>query len=771
MATELTRMDMAARFDEQRAFFATGRREDGAEPIAALGLVPAAFAPYRDLARLRHDFPLVLVRDARGGCAPARSLTALVDEVLRALAPKGMAGERLRKHALRLEREIRARVYAGDAGLLSELWEAAAESLPSPNPLPREGEKQPPSPLGEGRGEGKTDASAEEILRYSAGVLALDGEVIGCDAAMPARLLTHAWEEAHAAKAKNFRALVDALVVRLSDILRAAFIHSAAGAEPEALRASVGAPHGDEFDFAVMSRLVGRRAPRDELAAGRRARIESALAVLRAQRFFADPKAARLSGGAEAYEFRFADCAGAARAFRERLPALLETVKAIAMAELEAGGSYDEARHDAFFEGFGAHALTAEDLALFPDYLVCIPPGSNGAFENANLMEMLSSGLPVKVLVETGDALEEAAIGAGSFAFGVRSTRLAMTATSLGGVFVLQAPGSNLHALRERLTAGLRHRGPALFSVFAGSDSPAAGLPAYLIAAAAMQSRAFPSFCYDPHAGPNLAARFAFENNPQPEADWPVAPLEYADEQMQRVTVNPAFTFADFALCDRRYEGHFARVPRERWNEAMVPVADWIALGEEAAAQKVPYLLAVDAGNVLHRVLVDSRLMQATRRCLVLWRRLQEQGGIHNSHAERLLARAKAAWEAEKAGELEALRAAGAAAPVAAAGPAATAAPAQAAAAPEPVPERPPGEPWIETARCPSCNECQLINDKLFLYNANKQAYIGDLKAGTFRQMVEAAETCQVSIIHPGKPWDPKESGLAELVERAQPFQ
>jgi hypothetical protein len=84
---------------------------------------------------------------------------------------------------------------------------------------------------------------------------------------------------------------------------------------------------------------------------------------------------------------------------------------------------------------------------------------------------------------------------------------------------------------------------------------------------------------------------------------------------------------------------------------------------------------------------------------------------------------------------------------------------------------RDPDTPWIETSRCPSCNECQLINDKLFLYNANKQAYLGDLKAGTYRQMVEAAESCQVSIIHPGKPWNPNESGLEELTERARPFQ
>ena len=58
----------------------------------------------------------------------------------------------------------------------------------------------------------------------------------------------------------------------------------------------------------------------------------------------------------------------------------------------------------------------------------------------------------------------------------------------------------------------------------------------------------------------------------------------------------------------------------------------------------------------------------------------------------------------------------------------------------------------------------------MFGYNENKQAYIADLKAGTYAQMVQAAESCQVSVIHPGKPWNPAEPGLAELIERAKPF-
>src|SRR5262249_34280385 len=153
-------------------------------------------------------------------------------------------------------------------------------------------------------------------------------------------------------------------------------------------------------------------------------------------------------------------------------------------------------------------------------------------------------------------------------------------------------------------------------------------------------------------------------------------------------------------------------------------------------------LLMVDGGNELQRVIVDARLMREARRCAEMWRSLQELGGIRNSHAERLLARERAAWEAERAK-------AASMTPVAP-GPAAAEAPAPAAVEAEP--ERSSDDPYIETARCTTCNECTQINDKMFAYNENKQASIVNPDAGTYRQLVEAAESCQVSIIHPGKP-------------------
>ena len=138
--------------------------------------------------------------------------------------------------------------------------------------------------------------------------------------------------------------------------------------------------------------------------------------------------------------------------------------------------------------------------------------------------------------------------------------------------------------------------------------------------------------------------------------------------------------------------------------------------------------------------------MQAARRCRELWHGLQELG------------LARPARRPAPVGEAptEARGTAGRRRPAGAAGRGGAAA---------------ADEPWIETPRCSTCNECTGINDRMFAYNDNKQAYIKDPDAGTFRELVEAAEACQVAVIHPGKPRNPNEPGLDELIERARPFQ
>jgi pyruvate-ferredoxin/flavodoxin oxidoreductase len=80
-------------------------------------------------------------------------------------------------------------------------------------------------------------------------------------------------------------------------------------------------------------------------------------------------------------------------------------------------------------------------------------------------------------------------------------------------------------------------------------------------------------------------------------------------------------------------------------------------------------------------------------------------------------------------------------------------------------------EPYIETARCTSCDECIKLNSHMFAYDDNKQAYIADPTAGTYKELVTAAERCTAGIIHPGDPLNPDEPDLEKWVARAARFQ
>jgi hypothetical protein len=453
----------------------------------------------------------------------------------------------------------------------------------------------------------------------------------------------------------------------------------------------------------------------------------------------------------------FESCAEALAAFRERSPRLIELARAIAIAQLEIDGQYNEARHDALFEQFGANGLDPQDLEPFPDYLVCLNAAKMHAEEHAQLMEILSSGLQICAAADRrhprgcGGRRRQPERRPGS-------RQVANMAIGLNEAYVLQSSSSNLFRFRERIVRGLAFGGPALFSVYSGANGAASGLPPYLMSAAAMESRAFPAFTYDPSAGANWAARFYLEGNSQVDLDWPIQGFAYEDEQHQRVSEDLAFTLVDFFASDRRYARHLARVPREKWNGSMIPVDESLSRERKSLPDKVPSVLMVDADNVLQKVIVDEKLIREARRCREMWHSLQELGGVHNSHAEKLLAREKKAWEERMQQEAEShpscrlrwrheprRRGRGTEA------------------------EHRPAS-LDRHAAVFYCNECTQLNNKMFAYDGNKQAYIADISAGTYAQLVEAAESCQVSIIHPGKPRNPNEAGLEELLKRAEVF-
>jgi ferredoxin len=302
-------------------------------------------------------------------------------------------------------------------------------------------------------------------------------------------------------------------------------------------------------------------------------------------------------------------------------------------------------------------------------------------------------------------------------------------------------------------------------------------------------------------------------NNNQPAQPWPLESFSYLAADSNNTTVETGFTAADFLLNDQRLTHHFWNVPRNLWHEQMVPLHEYLQLDPDDITEQVPYILTANQVGEVGRVLVSRAVLASVMQCHGAWRYLQELGGINNSHAERLVAQQAARIAEEKQQEIAALEeqyrlqmeqdigrlteeivrriaqqlilepgsapiqpAPASRQPVTPpAAPATPAAEVTEAAAPEAAQEEEEDEdelegmddPYIVTQLCTSCNDCININKNLFGYDGDKRAFIKDASAGTYEELVRAAEKCPVHIIHPGKPKNPDEPGLEDLLKRA----
>ncbi len=741
---------------DRASFYLTGRRMDTRlGNVEGLGLRSAQFAPFRRLDELRYDYPLILA-DGDDVHTTLLSLSGVVDALLGTVAVDGDA-DRIRHHALQLETEIRRR--AGDGPVrFSAAWDESVRALTEPD-----AEGQDPDAL-----------VADSLARLTA-ARQVDGELLACGRQTPRHVVGHLWQLVQRQRMRHLGDRIERLREELQDILDAEVANSPAGLSPERLSGSFGGAFGDELDATALSRLLTDNRPSFTLTDSRRDRVRGLLEVLTTQRFV--PAEGRKPG--ELYDFVYTDVSEALEAYRDRFDETTVLAKTLVIAEMEADGRYREEVHDGLFEKWSVADIDADTLELFPEYLASVDAEQLSAGDSVALLEALAAGTPVKVLVQVNDLLHGSSSLGRREGQGLSATRLASSALASGEPFVLQCGSHALFHARERIIAGASVPGSALFVVYSGEGQWLGDLPHYLASAAATESRVFPSYAYDPSAGDTWADRFTLECNPQPELDWPVRRVDYQDEALQAVAVDVPFTAADFWACDSRMVPHLALAGDDG---EVVPFAEHLAAGTDAWADELPYLLMISADDHLHRVLVDRPLIHMTRHAREQWHRLQELGGIHNSHVLRELA----AKEAEFAEERARLELAATAAAVAAASPDGSATgPVPAATASEPTggggavedvddldePQaHDPYLPWIETARCSTCNECTAINDRMFVYNENRQAFIADPDAGTYAELVLAAENCQVAIIHPGKPRNPAEPGLDELIKRAEPF-
>lgn len=724
---------MERKLRHQTAFYLTGSRNGSKlEPVDGQ-YRPLLFARFSELSSLRYDFPILLNSNGTPGRA-ILSLSQLVDDAVDAIGDTDNR-DLIARDGYALERAVREELAKIGSGGFAELWKRASTQI-----------------------DGERDDHVAESARQLWSAFEADGELVDVDRAMPLKTLKHGWNALQLEKAGKFRQKAGRLLQKLRDILRAEEVGSESGRAPEYLKATVGTPFSGAFDFDAMSRILEQSRPAVRLSDERRDRVRKLIGVLEDQRFY--PLG---SGSAEPYTFAFESCSEALEAYRSRHDEALEFVKTLEVAELEVNGNYRESIHDLIFEDYGANGLDAGALALLPDYLVCVDGDGLDAAETGRIVELLAAGLPFKILVQTDDVLESSPVAEGHIAVGIRSRQLVDTAIGLTDVFVFQASASSLFRMRESLVRGLSHPGPAFFSVFSGANGHSAGVPGYLIAAAANESRVFPSLVYDPFQGEDWAARLTVDDNPGADNDLSVHSFTYEDRSLQACAEDVAFTPADFMVLDERFFRHFAIVPNSGENEALATIPEMLQAEVTEIPDRVPFVSLVDEEGRLHRAIVDQRTFLDVRWYLGMWRRLQELGRKDRPTADgppRGETGSRIAPESQpETSEAPAVE------PVSTA-PASS----EEAVSTEPVTEEDSGDPYIETPRCTTCNECTEINSEMFAYNEDNQAYIADPDAGTFRQIVEAAEGCQVCIIHPGEPRNPNEPGLDDLIRRAAEF-
>ncbi len=787
------------------------RRFHYGEPAAAAtttppsgAVLPALLNAYRDASAIRYQYPLYLI-PPDGTTVPvlAKPASEYLAESLQALAPDADDARILKENLPWIDRYLRQKLDGPDPVDAPELFAEAAAAM------------QKQFDLDPGSRE-KLDADLERLKD----AIAAGGQFLGYGPRVSLHLMLHAIRHRHDQSREQLRLQIDRQIHGLQSLLDVEKAKSADANEPGSVKTSVG-PGSRYFDTSALSGMLEHRAHGSvEMPEERRLRIERALKAL--QDWQGSSVLVRFVGPDPAFsklpELELIDsddpCTTAGEAFERDAADFADLFAALRIAALEIDGNYNPAIHDSWFASFDWQAFSDEEMQLVTRVVALVSADYLAGDGLPSFSHLMGSRLPVHVLSWVR-AYDNPGANPGEDPFNSYRFELGYFGIGHRQVVVAQTSAARHEDLLSGFLCALDSNRASLHLINRGTQTKTKKplLDAWFVASAALESRAHPFILVNPDAGDHAAERISFGGNPQAENDWPIEKLEYQNDDGDVTEMDLAFTFADYALLMPALHEHFRRVPTGFESDDLVPVDQYLNADEELIDHAVPFIWGIDDEGVLVRLVVSRALVFACRDRLNYWHTLQELAGIQNFYVEeaidRIIEEQRAAIDAEREQllkeheeQLESVRteAAGEAmgqlvdvlmgadlsgmvaggsqlATMPASAPAQTEAPAEEAEA-EAVPEVEEeaeeelsfDEPWLDTAMCTTCDDCMGINKMMFVYNDDKQAIIRDANAGTYAHLVEAAEICPAKCIHPGKPLDPNEPGLEELIARAAPF-
>ena len=788
----------------------TLRRFHYGEPVATTetarpsgDILPALLNPYRDASAIRYQYPLYLApAEGTDREALARPAGDFLLDTLATLAPGDAEARILKDNLPWIERHIRGQLNNPDPVDARTAFASAAAAMVEQLDL----------------NETSRESLAADLERLE-GAIAAGAMFLGYGPHSSLHLLVHAIRDRQARRREDFHQKVNRLVHGLHSLLEV----EKTKATGKNKTGSDNSAASQYLDTGALSGMLERRTHGSvEMPDERRQRIAEALKVL--QDWQDSPVLVRFVGKLDdpsltelpVVEVVDSDspCATAMDVFTQEAAEFARLFAAARVGALEVDDNYNPAIHDSWFAGFDWQAFSDEEMQLVTRVVALVSADHLAGDGLPSFSQLLGSRLPIHVLTWVR-AYDNPAVQPGDGPFDAYRFELGYFGVGHRQVVVAQSSAARHEELLAGFQCALDRNRTSLHLINRGTQTRTKKpiLDAWFVASAALESRAHPFLLVDPDGGDRAAERVSFGGNPQSDNDWPVETLEYRSTDGETMRMDLAFTFADYALLMPALHEHFRAAPAGFESPDLVTVAEYLEADDDLVERLVPFVWGIDENGVLTRLVISRALVFACRDRLNYWHTLQELAGIQNFYVEeaidRIIEEQQSEIDAERAQlrkeleeQLESVRteAAGEAmgqlvdvlmgadlsglitdgSPVASMPAAVATTPEEATdtiAEPEAVVEEDDDEeelsfdePWLDTAMCTTCDDCMAINKMMFVYNEDKQAIIKDATAGTFADLVAAAEICPAKCIHPGKPLDPNEPGLDELVARAEPF-
>jgi ferredoxin len=611
------------------------------------------------------------------------------------------------------------------------------------------------------------------------------GKVLALTDDAPLLYLHSVLNKSRGQKGTAFNKEVESIIYNLDGLLESNKLKSTEGKSSGSLESTVGDTFKKDLDFNALSEIVGESIMENTLPVDRISRISSTLNILKTFiKFFDVSQNIQTANG-------YKSVTDIKKAIQKYKNEVIDFFKALYIARLEVTNKYRSDFHDTFFKDFKLSYLKPEDLNCIPALLILVKENITNDFSYSILADILNTTLPVKILLINSNVIDSDQ-QSNEITTNNTARKIAGLAINLQKCYIIQSPLYQMPSLENNLLAAIDYNGPALFCINTLNLNDYTFTDYSQAFQALLNSRTFPVWYYLPDLKMKTSQRFHINLNPDEKEDWLLSVLEISHKGDENLSGLPV-TFVDFIAQDKRFKNNFISIPLDKYHANLIPVHTYLNLSNLQVEYKIPYIIMQDDKGVFYKIIPDFQIINAAFNIMDDWHTLQELAAVKDTDAipyeipdktkidpaEPAKSKSEIQQEAITnilnrliSGDLEAREY-------------------------EPQPQKTDivtgenakpikekdslemsseertaeiTEPYIETALCTSCGDCININNMMFAYDENKQAYIKDVTKGSFKQLVMAAEKCPAFIIHPGKPKDLAEKDLDKLVKRAEKF-